>query len=254
MTQAQSFTQAGPGQPFVATSGSTPMTVVQTNTARTHKATFDLTVNGKTYNLRPSATNTLGGAMNSHSGTVGGETVTLFLNEDVAYGRIANTQITDASGTTEYFGVLGPLTDPANLPSSATYSGLGEISVDKAGGAFDDAPNSTVTMNADFAAGTLSGQFDLSDPAGDNGGNFDIAGSATLDFTGTITGSQFSADVDYTNLIGITQGLNSLTAEPVTGGFFGSNGFSAVGSGVSVGSSTGTNDAIVYTRIQATKQ
>ena len=254
MSQAQTFTQAGPGQPFVIAAGTTPITLVQTNTARTFKATYDLTVNGVTYNLRPSPTNTLTGSMNSHVATVGGEQVSLFLNDDVAYGKIANTQITDASGTTQFFGVIGPLTDPANLPATASYAGIGEISVDKAGGAFDDAPASTVTLDADFTAGTLTGQFNVMDPAGDNGGNFDIAGSTTLDLTGTISGSQFTADVDYTNLLAITQGLNAITPEPVTGGFFGTAGFSAVGSGLSVGSSTGTNDAIVYTRIQATKQ
>jgi len=255
-TQAASFMQAGAGQAFVAASGSTALDLVKTNgAALTRRATYDLTVNGVTYDLRPDAKNSATNTMNFHTASQGGDTVSLFLNEDVPNGTIINTQITDASGaTTQFFGVIGALTDTAELPATASYSGLGEISVDKAGGAFDDAPNTTVSFDADFTAGTLSGQFDVTDTAGDNNGNFDIAGSTTLALTGTITGSEFTADVDYTNLIGITNGLNSVNAQPISGGFFGTAGINAVGAGLSVGSSTGTDDAVVYTRIQATQQ
>jgi hypothetical protein len=142
------------------------------------------------------------------------------------------------------------------LTSTASYAGIGEISVDRAGVSptFDDAPASTVNMSVDFGAGTLSGTFNVSDAAGDAGG-IDIAGSTTLPFTGTVSGNTFSANVDYTNLVGITTNLNSVTAaNPVEGGFYGPNGENAVGVGLSLGQSSVANDVVIYTRIQADKQ
>ncbi len=253
---ASAITQGTPGGDFVRAAGSSPLGLVQTNQAtRSHWATYDLTVNGVTYNLAPAPGNSFGNPNNFHTASNGGEQVSVFLNEDLAGATIVNTQVTDASGaTTQYFAVLGTLTDAASLPASASYSGIGEISIDNAKGAFDDAPATTVTMDVDFSAGTLSGQFDVSDPAGENGGNFDISGTAVLPVTGTVTGAEFVANVDYSGLASITSGVSSISAQPVTGGFFGAAADEAVGVGLSTGSSGATDDVMVYTRIQATKQ
>ncbi len=103
-------------------------------------------------------------------------------------------------------------------------------------------------------SGTLDGQFNVTDVAGDGTDIVDIAGSAILPLTGTIQGSTFSADVDYSNLTGITTGVTFLKPGTITGGFYGANADEAVGVGVSLGRSLQPNDVLVYTRIQATQQ
>ena len=253
-TSASSFAQSG--NTYVRGTSTTPITMVQTNSTKgSETARYDLTVNGVTYTLVGDPGNMRGDPNNFHSGSAGGNQVTLFQDEAAQNAKIINPQVTDANGmTTEFFGILGTLSDTATLPTSATYAGRGEITIDSAKGIFDDAPASTVTMDVDFASGTLTGQFDVTDGPGENSGNFDINGTAVLPMTGTVTGAEFSADVDYSGLVAITNGLNAVDAQPVQGGFFGTGGAEAVGIGLSQGDAFGSGDAVVYTRVQATKQ
>lgn len=254
-TQAKTFSQTGSGA-YSLSAGSSSMTLTRTNQQAAHLATYDLVVNGVTYQLTPASGNSATSSNNSFVGSNGSTSVSLFLNENTANASIANAQLTTGSTKDELFGIVGNATPAGTLASisSATYSGVGEISIDKANGQFDDAPSSTATMNVDFSGGTLIGSFSVSDPAGENGGAFDIAGSTTLPMTGTVSGNTFTGTVDYTNLVGITNGLTSVTAQPVEGGFFGPNAENAVGVGLSLGQSSVANDVIVYTRIQANKQ
>lgn len=251
---ASSFARTRGSSVYTASSATTPVSITRTNSAPSEQATYDLTINGTTYNLVPKASNRAGSDMNSYVATVGGSSVSLFLNENSLNAGIANTQITTGNSLAQYLSIVGTPTDAASLPASATYTGNGEISLDTGAIDFDDAPNTTVTFDADFTTGTLNGQFDVTDVAGDGTAGVDIAGSAVLPMTGTIQGSTFSADVDYTNLIGITSGLAFVKPRPVTGGFFGPNADEAVGVGVTLGRSVNPNDVLIYTRIQATKQ
>jgi len=167
----------------------------------------------------------------------------------------ANTQIDKATRSQQFFSIVGTPTDTANLPTAmATYSGNGEISIDTGKGAFDDAPATTVTFDADFSAGTLNGQFDVTDPAGDGSGPVDIAGSAILPMTGTIQGNTFTADVDYSELVNISNGLALVKPGSINGGFFGAAGEEAVGIGINMGKALSPNDSVIYTRIQATNR
>ena len=219
------------------------------------QATYDVTINGVTYNLTPNALNKPNGANNSFEATNGSTLVTLFLNENAVNATIANTQIDKATRSQQFFSIVGTPTDTANLPTAmATYSGNGEISIDTGKGAFDDAPATTVTFDADFSAGTLNGQFDVSDPAGDGSGPVDIAGSAILPMTGTIQGNTFTADVDYSELVNISNGLALVKPGSINGGFFGAAGEEAVGIGINMGKALSPNDSVIYTRIQATNR
>ncbi len=260
-SDAASFTQAAGANSFGLSGTPTPIGLTRTDTTGAdHTATYEVTIKGVTYVLTPDAANSANNPSNFFTTTGTGKQVSLFLDNKATHASILNTRETFGSGTKQYFSILGTLTDVASLPATAVYQGNGEISIDVAGGGFDDAPNSTVTLNADFAAGAITGQFDVSDPVG--GGpnnanptaNLDINGSAVLPFTGTISGNSFTANVDYTNLVGITNGLNSVSAQPVTGGFYGPAGEEAVGTGLSLGSGTVANNTLIYTRIQATKQ
>ncbi len=235
--------------------GTSSLTLTRTNQQAAHLATYDLVVNGVTYNLSPASSNSATSTTNSFVGSNGGTSVSLFLNENTANASIANAQLTTGSTKDELFGIVGNATSTSTLASiaNATYSGIGEISIDKTNGQFDDAPG-TSSMSVDFTGGTLTGSFSVSDAAGDNGGALDVAGSATLPMTGTVSGNTFSATVDYTNLIAVTNGVSSITGQPVIGGFYGPNAENAVGVGLSLGQSSVANDVIVYTRIQATKQ
>lgn len=249
---ATSFAENGAGG-YTLSSASTPINLVRTNSAASDQATYDLTIKGVTYNLTPKTGNRPGFGGNAFTAVNGGTKVSLFLNENAINATIANTQIKDSSGVKEYFSIVGTPALAANLPSSALYKGNGEISIDT-GTTFDDAPNTTVTLNADFVAGTLSGQFDVIDEAGDGTGPIDIDGAATLLLSGTIQGNTFAADVDYTELQEITSGLNFVRPSTLNGGFFGPAGEEAVGIGINVGKSTNPNDVLIYTRIQATQQ
>ena len=230
----------------------------RTNTAAAHLSTYSLVVNGQTYTLSPQAGNSATSSNNSFTGTVGATTATVFLNENKPNASIANIQLKTGGQTQELFGIVGNATPTSTLTSlaSATYSGIGEISVDRAGAGtvFDDAPNSTATINVNFGAGTLTGSFNVTDATGDASG-IDIAGTTTLPVTGTVSGNTFSANVDHSNLVGITTGLTSIsTSNPVEGGFFGPNAENAVGVGLNLGQSSVANDVVIYTRIQADKQ
>lgn len=253
---AKSFSQATASSPYVVASGNSTFSLQRTNSAPIHQATFDLVINGTTYKMTPASNNSATSQTNSYVGTSGGTTASVFLNENTTNASIANIQLDTGPQSNQFFGIVGTATPAANLPTTASYSGGGEISVDKAGPnpIFDDAPNSTVSFTADFTGGTIIGQFNVQDGSGENSGSFDIAGSATLPLSGTITGNTFTANVDYTNLIAITNGLNSVNAQAVEGGFYGANAENAVGVGLSVGTSSAANDVVVYTRIQANKQ
>ena len=255
-TTAKSFTQTSASSPYTIGAGGSAFTLTRTNTAAAHLSTYSLVIGGVTYNLAPQAGNSSTSTNNSFVGTVGATTATVFLNENKPNASIANIQLKTSGASEELFGIVGNATPTSALTSTASYAGIGEISVDRAGASptFDDAPASTVNMSVDFGAGSLSGTFNVSDAAGDAGG-IDIAGSTTLPFTGTVSGNTFSANVDYTNLVGITTNLNSVTAaNPVEGGFYGPNGENAVGVGLSLGQSSVANDVVIYTRIQADKQ
>jgi len=252
---AKSFAQTSSTQPY-SLGPATSFTLTRTNTAAAHLSTYTLVINGVTYNLTPQVGNSATSTNNSFVGSVGGTNASVFLNENKPNGSIANIQLTAGGGSNEFFGIVGNATPVSALPATATYSGIGEISVDRAGAGsvFDDAPSSTVTMNVNFGTNSLTGSFNVTDATGDASG-IDIAGSASLPFTGTVSGNTFSATVDYTNLVGITNGLNSLgTINPIDGGFYGPNAENALGVGLSLGQSSVANDVVIYTRIQADKQ
>lgn len=251
---ASSYVRSRGSATYVASSASTPVSIVRSNNAPSELATYDLTINGVTYNLAPKDTNRPGLSTNSFVASVGGAEVSMFLNEGALNAGIASTKIVSGNSIDSYVSIVGTPTDSTNLPAMATYSGNGEISLDTGAIDYDDAPDTTVTLNADFASGTLNGQFNVSDAAGDGTGLVDIAGSAVLPVTGTIQGSTFSADVDYKNLVGITSGLGFVKPGAITGGFYGPNADEAVGVGVTLGRSAQPNDVMVYTRIQASKQ
>ena len=251
--QAKSFINNGSGS-FTLAPGTSSMTLTRTSSNTTaDQTTWQLTVGGTTYDLSPAPNNSPTSSSNSFIGSAGGTTATMFLNENSANASIVNAQLVTGGSSEEYFGIIGDATPTGTLAGigSATYSGVGEISIDKAGGAFDDAPATTVSLNVDFGAGTLNGGFNVTDGA--EGGSVDINGTTTLPVTGTVSGNSFSATVDYTNLVGITTGMNSINSpQAVEGGFYGPNAENAVGVGLSIGQSTGANDdLLIYTRIQA---
>ncbi len=254
--QAKSFSNTGSGT-FVLAPGSSAMTLTRTSSNTTADQTsWQLTVGGTTYNLSPAPTNSATSSSNSFIGSAGGTSVEMFLNENSANASIVNAQLASGGTSDEYFGIIGETTPAGTLATigSAAYSGVGEISIDKAGGAFDDAPATTVTLNVDFNQAILSGAFNVSDAS--EGGSVDIVGSTTLPMTGTVSGNTFSATVDYSNLIGITTGMTSINSpQAVEGGFFGPNAENAVGVGLSVAQSPGgADDLLIYTRIQADRQ
>jgi len=253
---AKSFSQTSASSPYTLAAGNSSFTLTRTNTAAAHLSTYRLVINGVTYNLTPQTGNSATSTNNSFVGTTGSTNAAVFLNENKPNGSIANIQLKTGGATNELFGIVGNATPVSALTSTASYSGIGEISVDRAGAnpVFDDAPSSTVTMNVDFGASNLTGTFNVTDATGDAGG-IDIAGSTTLPFTGTVSGNTFTANVNYANLVGITTGLNSVgTVNPIEGGFYGPNGENALGVGLSLGQSSVANDVVIYTRIQADKQ
>jgi len=191
---------------------------------------------------------------NSFTDTIGGTTATLFLNENTPNASIANIRLKTGSNTEELFGIVGSLTPVATLTSlaSASYSGLGEISIDRANGLFDDAPNSVATLSANFTSGSLNGSIAVADnTTGDNGGAFDIVGG-TVGLSGTISGNSFTLTPDYSGMT--VSGVTNINAQPINGGFYGTNAENAVGVGLSLGQSNVANDVVIYTRIQANKQ
>ena len=218
------------------------------------QAQYKLTVNGVTYTLLPNKNNSPKGKKNSFDGVVGGNAVSLFLNNNATHATIANPQLKTASGVQQFFGIFGTPTEIANLPNSAKYVGIGEISIDDAGSGFDDAPGSVVTLNANFSKQTIAGKIDVTDVGGDSSASlFDINGTTLVPLTGTISGNSFEVVPDYTGLAAIT-GLNSVTNQPIGGGFYGPNGENAVAVGVSSAEATAPGDVLIYTRIQADAQ
>ena len=218
------------------------------------QAKYKLTVNGVTYTLLPNPNNSPTGKKNSFDGVVGGNAVSLFLNNNAAHATIANPQIQTSNGLQQFFGIFGTPTEIANLPNSAKYVGIGEISIDDSSNGFDDAPGSVVTLNANFSRQTISGKIDVTDVAGDStGGVFDIDGTTLVPLTGTISGNSFEVIPDYTGLAAIT-GLQSVTNQPIGGGFYGPNGENAVAVGLSSAQAVTPGDVLIYTRIQADAQ
>ncbi len=252
-TQAKSFGQTTSNGPFTLASGSSSFTLQRTNQSTAHQSTYNLTVNGVTYNLTPTPGNSATSTNNSFKGTVGGTTATLFLNENRANASIANVQLGTGGASEQLFGIVGSATPTATLTSlaNATYTGIGEVSIDRSNGAFDDAPSSVANLSANFTNGTMSGSINVADDStNDNGGAFDITGG-TVGLSGTISGNSFTLTPDYSGMT--VTGVTNIVAQPIEGGFYGTNAENAVGVGLSLGQSSVANDVVIYTRVQTTK-
>ncbi|WP_130407275.1 hypothetical protein [Thalassococcus sp. S3] len=98
-------------------------------------------------------------------------------------GRIA--------GTTRYLGVAGiaPDTQVGPAPTAATATYTGDYQLSHVTAALADNQKGRITLNADFNAGTLTGQ------------------SGGLDVAGTINGSSVGGTASYGGVTGNMQGL-----------------------------------------------
>jgi len=115
-------------------------------------------------------------------------------------------------------GVVGFFTDPQALPTSATYTGVSEITAGSFGGR--DSATGEVVPNADFAAGTIDGSMSFTDPLGDttSAAPFDLDTFMLVMSSGTIDGNEFSANLAFAGATG-----------SLDGGFYGPTGEHAAG-------------------------
>jgi len=252
-TQAKSFAQTSSGAPFTTGGGASTFTLTRTNSNAEHLSTYDLTINGVTYNLSPAPGNSSTSSNNSFFDTKNGTTATVFLNENLPNASIANVQLSNSGASEQLLGIVGDRTPAATLTTiaNATYTGIGEVSIDRANGLFDDAPNSVANLTANFTGGTLNGSINVIDNAtGENGGAFDIVGGS-IGLSGTISGNGFTLTPDFSSMN--VNGVTNISAQSIDGGFYGTDAENAVGVGLSLGQSAVANDVVIYTRIQATK-
>jgi len=94
MANAASFSADPSTGLFSVAGSSTPVELLQMNSPATpDQAKYKFTVNGVTYTLLPNPNNSPTGKKNSFDGVVGGNAVSLFLNNNAAHATIANPQI-----------------------------------------------------------------------------------------------------------------------------------------------------------------
>jgi len=239
---------------------------------------IELNVNGQSYRLAYDP------ARDRSSTQSGAQEITVFLSEQNQFATIATAIRTQNDGystkASSLTGIIGYVSDPARLPSQASYAGTATLTATPEVGASDQAIG-TLSAFADFTNGTLQGQIILSDPKGDTSGPVDL-GHLTIDFDhpfrsapashpdtlksgqityaptgGLIDVNTFQARLNIPTVDLLDAGIYAAPSLKIEGGFFGPSGENLVG--IATGSArTGTleqpQDVLLNLTVNGAKQ